>query len=175
MLGIIQKHHMLPQNGFGEYIAAHSMRKFRNGLIAVGVIIVALTFFSTAAQSATQIDGNEQNAAIKLETKSDNQKRVKVKVIPVEFRYGELVQFEITFNTHSVDLSFDPASIATLEFGHGVIVRPDKWDGAAAGGHHRSGTLVFDAIPKDAKTLKLILRDVAGVPERIFIWDLPSE
>jgi YHS domain-containing protein len=172
MLGIIQKHGLLPHNAFGQYIAAHSMRKFRNGLIAVGVVVVALTFFSTAAQSATLAEATEQETVITLKTQTDDQKRVKVKVIPQEIRLGKPVLFEIIFDTHSVDLSFDPAEIALLEFGHGVLVRPDNWDGAAAGGHHRSGLLIFKSIPKDTKTLKLILRDIAGVPERIFTWDL---
>lgn len=172
MLGIIQKHGLLPHNAFGQYVADHSMRKFRNGLIAVGVVVVALTFFSTAAQSATLVEAAEQDTVITLKAQTDDQKRVKVKVTPQEIRFNEPVRFEITFDTHSVDLSFDPAEIAILEFGHGVLVRPDKWDGTAAGGHHRSGLIIFKSIPKDTNTLKLILRDVAGVPERTFTWDL---
>jgi YHS domain-containing protein len=175
MLGIIQKHGLLPHNAFGKYVADHSMKKFRNGLIAVGVVVVALTFFSTAAQSATLSEAAKQDTVITLKAQTDDQKRVKVKVTPQEIRFGEPVRFEITFDTHSVDLSFDPVEIAILEFGHGVLVRPDKWDGAAAGGHHRSGLLIFKSIPKDTKTLKLILRDVAGVPERTFVWNLTSE
>jgi YHS domain-containing protein len=172
MLGIIQKHDLLPHNVFVQYVAAHSTRKFRNCLIAVGVIVVVLTFFSTAAQSATLGEAAEQDTVIVLKAQTDDQKRVKIKVTPQEIRFGEPVCFEITFDTHSVDLSFDPAEIAILEFGHGVLVKPDKWDGTTAGGHHRSGRLIFKSIPKDTKTLKLILRDVAGVPERTFTWDL---
>jgi YHS domain-containing protein len=175
MLGIIQKHSLLPQNVFGHFVADHSMKKFRNGLIAVGVVVVALTFFSTAAQSATHIGTVDQDTVITLNAKTDDQKSVKVKVAPEKIRFGEPVQFKIVFDTHSVDLSFDPVAISTLEFGHGVVVRPDKWEGAAPGGHHRSGILVFKNIPKETKTLKLTLRNVAGVPERIFVWNLTSE
>ena len=175
MLGIIQKHNLLPQNTFGYFITGHSMKKFRNGLIAVGVIVVALTFFNTAAQSATQTNDIGQNTVITLKAKTDNQKSVKVKVTPQEIRFDEPVQFKIVFDTHSVDLSFDLTAISTLELDNGFVLRPEKWDGAAPGGHHRSGTLIFKSIPKETKLLKLTLRNVAGVPERTFVWNLTSE
>jgi len=175
MLGIIQKHNLLPQNAFGHFVAGHNMKKFRNGLIAVGVIVVALTFFSTAAQSATQANDIGQNAAIILKAKTDNQKSVKVKVTPQEIRFSEPVQFKIVFDTHSVDLSFDPVVISTLEVDNSLVLNPEKWDGAAPGGHHRSGTLIFKSIPKGTKLLKLTLRNVADVLERTFVWNLISE
>ncbi len=175
MLSIIQKHNLLPQNAFGNFIADHSMKKFRNGLIAVGLVIVALTFFNTAAQSATQANDIGQNTVITLKAKTDNQKSVKVKVTPQEIRFDEPVQFKIVFDTHSVDLSFDLTAISTLELDNGFVIRPEKWDGAAPGGHHRSGTLIFKSIPKETKLLKLTLRNVAGVPERTFVWNLTSE
>jgi YHS domain-containing protein len=175
MLGIIQKHSLLPQNAFGHFIAEHSMKKFRNGLIAVGVVVVALTFFSTAAQSATHAGVVGQDTVITLKAKADNQKRVKVKVTPQEIRFDEPVQFKITFDTHSVDLSFDLIAISSLELDDNLVLRPVKWDGAAPGGHHRSGVLVFKSIPKETKFLKLTLENVAGVPERTFVWGLTSE
>ena len=91
MLGIIQKHGLLPHNAFGQYVAAHSMSKFRNGMIAIGVLVVALTFFSTAAQSATHAGGGGQDTVISLKTQTDNQKMVKVKVTPQKIRFDELL------------------------------------------------------------------------------------
>lgn len=172
MLGIIKKHGLLPHNALGRYVEAHSMRKFRNGLIAVGLVVVALTFFSTSVQSATPAEAAEQDTAITLKAQSDSQKSVTVKVAPEEIRFGEPVKFEISFNTHSVDLSFDPAAISTLELDNKQIISPEEWDGAGPGGHHRSGILIFKSIPRDTKSLKLTLRNVAGVPARTFVWDL---
>jgi len=74
-----------------------------------------------------------------------------------------------------VDLSFDLTAISTLELDNNFVLRPEKWDGAAPGGHHRSGTLIFKGISKETKSLKLTLRNVAGVPERTFVWDLAPE
>jgi hypothetical protein len=83
-------------------------------------------------------------------------------------------------DTHSVDLDrYDLKDLAVLKTGAGLELQPITWD-APKGGHHRSGTLVFPATPPDgglsidadALTLTLVIRDVAGVPERTFQWTL---
>ena len=52
--------------------------------------------------------------------------------------------FSIAFDTHSVELSMDPATIANLQVG-GIEWPVDNWKGDPAGGHHRSGILAFVA------------------------------
>lgn len=88
--------------------------------------------------------------------------------------------FVVTMDTHSIDLDrYDLATLATLKTGAGLELQPIAWD-APKGGHHRGGTLVFPATPADggvsidadALTMTLVIRDVAGVPERIFQWTL---
>jgi hypothetical protein len=49
---------------------------------------------------------------------------------------------------------------------------PVVWDGPGAGGHHRAGTLKFPALDKSAKSVTLLVRNIAGVPERAFTWTL---
>jgi hypothetical protein len=49
---------------------------------------------------------------------------------------------------------------------------PISWDGAGPGGHHREGKLKFAALTTRPKSLTLVLKDVAGVPERRFKWDV---
>ena len=61
----------------------------------------------------------------------------------------------------------------------GREVAPSGWD-APKGGHHREGTLTFPAaaadgapvIGPDTRAVELVVRDVAGVPERRFQWPL---
>lgn len=86
--------------------------------------------------------------------------------------------FTIVLNTHSVDLDgYDLRQLAVLRTDQGLEVSPTQWD-APAGGHHRSGTLTFPTTTADGtpvlgantRTLELIIRDVAGVPERSFRW-----
>ena len=85
--------------------------------------------------------------------------------------------FAIVMDTHAVDLDgFDLKQLAVLRL-DGREVQPSGWD-APKGGHHRSGTLSFPATGSDGRplitantrTVELVIRDVAGVPERVFVW-----
>jgi hypothetical protein len=88
----------------------------------------------------------------------------------------DTLSFEISLETHSVDLSMDLAALATLTTDTGLSIQAAVWD-APLGGHHVSGTLSFPAsvediaILEDASRLTLIIKGV-DAPERIFAWDL---
>jgi hypothetical protein len=84
-------------------------------------------------------------------------------------------------NTHAVDLDgYDLRQLAVLRTDKGQEVQPTGWD-APKGGHHRQGTLTFPVktadgsplIGSSTRSLELVIRDVAGVPERTFLWNLP--
>lgn len=86
--------------------------------------------------------------------------------------------FRVVMNTHAVDLDqYDLRALAVLRTEQGTDMRPSAWD-APKGGHHREGTLTFPAqgpdgkavFGPDARGITLIIRDVAGVPERTFRW-----
>ncbi len=86
--------------------------------------------------------------------------------------------FQVAMDTHSVDLDgYDLAKLAVLRTDNGQEVKPSSWD-APKGGHHRSGTLTFPAQASDGspligpntRTIELVIRGVAGVPERVFRW-----
>lgn len=79
------------------------------------------------------------------------------------------LEFEVAFNTHSVDLAYDFAAVATLRSDSGEEVAAVKWDGPS-GGHHVFGVLSFPALKARGQTITLVLRDIAGVPERAFEW-----
>jgi len=75
-------------------------------------------------------------------------------------------------NTHFVDLSQDMVSVSTLEDDRGRSYQPVAWEGSGPGGHHRKGVLEFPEIDGSAKSVKLIIREVADVPERTFEWKI---
>jgi hypothetical protein len=87
--------------------------------------------------------------------------------------------FDVTLDTHAVDLDgYDLTGLATLRLGDGRQVAPTSWE-APRGGHHRIGKLAFPATTPDGKAVlagpgpvELVIRDVAGVPERAFEWTL---
>lgn len=92
---------------------------------------------------------------------------------------AEALAFAVVLDTHAVDLDrYDLLQLAVLRTPAGVEVPPSGWD-APPGGHHREGTLTFpttDAdgnplIDADTRSFELAIRDVAGVPERVFRWE----
>jgi hypothetical protein len=82
-------------------------------------------------------------------------------------------QFEVVFDTHSVELNHDVVNVAALIDAAGRSHAPLAWDGDPPGGHHRKGVLSFRPLSAvDGLTLRI--RDV-GVPERTFRWSLRGQ
>ncbi len=106
-------------------------------------------------------------------TQSNNEKAVAVDVTPLVLATeGDVWDFEIAFNTHSVDLSFDPEAISVLRDDVGREYPATTWEGSGPGGHHRAGILRFPVPYQATEFVELVIRDVGGVPERVFHWDL---
>ena len=75
-------------------------------------------------------------------------------------------------NTHSVDLDgYDLGKLALLRDDAGKEYLPVFWD-SPTGGHHREGVLTFQITDSENQYFNLIIRDVAGVEERTFHWEL---
>lgn len=83
--------------------------------------------------------------------------------------------FELTLDTHSDDLSrYKLTELSTLKVESGSEIKASGWKKPGGGGHHISGTLTFD-LPdvSAAKYIELVLKNVGGVEERVFRWELP--
>lgn len=111
-------------------------------------------------------------------TRSDVQGAVTVNVTPLNLdNPSDELEFDIALETHSVDLSMDLATIATLTTDTGITVQATKWD-APRGGHHVEGTLIFPAtkdgkaILDNASELTLMITDVDAL-SRVFQWTVP--
>ena len=88
---------------------------------------------------------------------------------------GSLI-FKVTMDTHSVDLDqYDLGKLAFLRDDMGIEYYPVSWN-AAAGGHHRSGTLAFplpDSVSGGkSKFIEMVIQDVAGIEARVLKWKL---
>jgi hypothetical protein len=102
---------------------------------------------------------------------------VAVEVTPLDLATsGDVLAFDVSLSTHSVDLSMDLAAEATLTTDAGTTVSPLSWD-APKGGHHVSGILTFPAsldgnrVLSSTTRLTLIIRGVDSA-ERIFAWNV---
>jgi ABC-type glycerol-3-phosphate transport system substrate-binding protein len=65
---------------------------------------------------------------------------VEVTATPLET--GDGARFRLVFETHTVELDFDPLEVVALETAGGTVAAAG-WDGPGPGGHHRDGVLSF--------------------------------
>ncbi|MFH1090704.1 MAG: hypothetical protein V1742_03950 [Pseudomonadota bacterium] len=107
-----------------------------------------------------------------FETKSNSSGMVTVQVTPKQLAPGQAARFQISMSTHSVDLDQDLTAVSTLTDDQGGTYQPEKWAGSPPGGHHRAGELIFPALKADVQSIKLVISNVAGVPERVYHWDM---
>ena len=109
--------------------------------------------------------------------RTDQQGAVIMEVTPLNLGTpAENLEFEVSMNTHSVDLSMDLATLATLTTDTGVTVPASLWD-APRGGHHVEGKLVFPStydgktILEGTRKLTLTILNVDAT-SRVFEWEL---
>jgi hypothetical protein len=112
--------------------------------------------------------------ALAFDTQTNDENAVRVDVKPVTLDAGKTAVFEIRLNTHSVNLNYDMKEISSLQDNEGKIYKAIEWKGSPLGGHHRRGILEFPKLQGTPQSVKLIIRGVAGVPERSFEWKIGS-
>jgi len=112
------------------------------------------------------------NAKQNLEPKTDDQALITVTVTPVDVSaQSKEWKFNIVMDTHSVELDQDMTKTAVLVDGQGKEYKPMRWEGMPAGGHHREGSLVFEQIKSDQKSIELKISGIGDVA-RNFYWQL---
>ncbi len=87
---------------------------------------------------------------------------------------GEPFRAKVVLDTHSVALDgikFEEA--VALRAPDGIDIAPMAVEQATGGGHHREAVLVFPAVA-GAGPIRILVRNVGGVAERSFSWDLPA-
>ncbi len=128
----------------------------------------------TASAGQSSSPSPEQDLA-----RTDVQGAVEFVITPLNLTSpGETLDFEVSLNTHSVNLSWDLAAQSTLTTDAGLEVKGLSWP--MGGGHHYMGTLTFPAKTADGKSLlegakkvTLTIRDAAA-PIRVFEWELSN-
>lgn len=84
---------------------------------------------------------------------------------------GDAATFLVSLDTHSVDLDvYEFYAIVRLRDGRGGEVAPTAIKDAEGSGHHRSATVRFAWPEPKSKSLEVVVKGVAGVPERVFRW-----
>lgn len=108
-------------------------------------------------------------------TKQDRQGPVTVAVtLTAAPAVGAPIKVKVVLDTHSVGLdgiAFD--KVVALRSPDGADIAPTAVEQATGSGHHREATLVFPP-PAQAGPLKIVVKNVGGVAERSFVWNLPA-
>ncbi|MEW5990400.1 MAG: hypothetical protein AB1736_03525 [Chloroflexota bacterium] len=90
---------------------------------------------------------------------------------------GESAVFDVTLDTHSVDLDALDLSDAILRNDRGETLSAEPWP-APKGGHHRAGALTFrgdtTAFFTGANWVELVLSGVGDLAERTLRWEVTT-
>lgn len=134
-------------------------------IIAAVLVVYFVGNFAQDNDSSTQ--PQTQSASL---TQKNSEGAVTVEVTPKELAPGSQAVFEITFDTHSVELNYDIAEITQLTDDNGNSYKPLSWTGGK-GSHHIEGRLTFPEIEKSTKKVTLTIPGIDN-KDRVFIWDL---
>lgn len=84
---------------------------------------------------------------------------------------AEATAIKLVLDTHSANLDgYKFEAIASLRDDSGKTYPVEAVEQASGGGHHRQAVLRFGRVNPQAGSIELIVKDVAGVKERIFRW-----
>ena len=125
--------------------------------IALGLVFMSGETFGAAASNVTQTvaGGGITAKATFLNPKGADDPR-----------------FQVVLDTHSVNLdAYDFKNIAVLRDDAGKSYVPVAAENKGSG-HHREVIVSFPKISPESKRIELIIKDVAGVKERTFVWNL---
>jgi hypothetical protein len=129
-----------------------------------------------AVEASVPLNSPEDaSAQVEWQPLSDSQGAVDVVITPLNLsRPGDTIDFEVTLDTHSLDLSMDLAELAFLSAGTSWSASASSWD-APLGGHHVRGILSFpvsenwDQLLEEAGEFKLVISNL-DAPQRDFVW-----
>jgi hypothetical protein len=116
--------------------------------------------------------GESFGAAASHTTRTDSRGGVTIEVTYLDSKGADDLRFQVLLDTHSVNLdSYDLKTISVLRDEAGNTYLPTAVENKGSG-HHREATVRFAKIASGIKRIELVIKDVAGVKERIFRWDL---
>ncbi len=140
-------------------------------VIAAGVLLLLALALAACGGQAAALPAPTQPAADLSRTNEGGAVTFVVTPRDLDASSGTL-DFDVSMNTHSVDLGFDLAKMAVLKTDTGAQIAPSAYQGGS--GHHVRGMLSFPAAPAaGARTLTVVITNVAGVAERTFTWERP--
>jgi hypothetical protein len=130
------------------------------------LIVLMVATLLLLAGCTTTTTGSPRSTIAGLDQQSATVASIEVIARPVQLDAGGAA-FAVTLDTHSGSLANDLAASSRLEVG-GVTWPAAGWDGDPPGGHHRTGTLRFNAAGTPTGNFTLTM-DGLGDPV-VFTW-----
>jgi hypothetical protein len=87
---------------------------------------------------------------------------------------GVPIRVTVVLDTHSValdDVVFERA--VALRTPEGAEVAPTRVEGLRDSGHHREAIVLFPPATQRGP-VRIVVRNVGGIGERVFVWELPA-
>lgn len=155
------------------------MKYLKYAIIVLALIFLLCYYFGIYNGGRQQTQSNQQIESVsgieqkQWETKINEELPVTIKITPIKLGGNvEICKFGVVFDMHSGSLDDDPMEIAVLADDKGKSYQPIAWEGSVPGGHHREGVLVFNAINPAPSYAELKIKNVGGISERLFKWNI---
>ena len=140
-------------------------------LVLAGTIVFGLTTKpkqKLAATTSAKAELSDQSSTLASQTKTMG--AVEIEVTPASIVSGKGIVFELSLDTHSVELNYDYTQIAVLTDDRGNSYQPTQWTGGSSG-HHLQGELIFEPLSENPNQLTLTLEGIDNKSEA-FTWQL---
>ena len=172
---IMKRHGIFPSRDGAASADIERLKTVRLIIVTLSIPVVLLNF--TTISTTVEVDPASREvsraSAVAVDSRwtklTDTANMVAVSAVPILDDFKQGIGFRIAFETHSVNLDFDPAQIAELTIDQTVSTQAVRWDGPSPGGHHIAGELWFAGRQEKPVSLKLQLRGIAD-KDREFIW-----
>lgn len=162
MISEIKQHGLSKAGGFIDKLPIRNSKKVIAGLVMVSALIIGSSVLFAQGTSPVK----------DLDEQSQTSNKVTFSVTPL-IDGGKSIDFEISMNTHSVNLDFIMTEIASLKVNGGEFVNAVAWNGDSSGGHHRSGTLTFLNENHDIRDIILVINPKSRrFKELTFQWEI---
>ena len=144
---------------------------------SISVVVFGIFLFKGAKDNDKVVQGvqsqgslNNDRAAATLESQIKNMGAVEVEVTPINVDSNSNMIFDVSLNTHSVDLSFDYTKIISAGDDEGKTYKALSWSGGREG-HHLSGQIELEPISQEVAEIKLIIDGIDN-QNAVFEWEL---
>lgn len=150
-------------------------RTFTPLLVATIVLLAACSPSTTPGSGSTASASTESGWTAPAGGTTQTSDGGQVTVVVDWAGPAEGAVFDVTLDTHSVDLDALDLADAVLRNDRGETLTAEPW-AAPKGGHHREGALTFEgdtaSFFTDARWVELVLSGVGDLAERTVRWEV---